>query len=102
MNTVSIWVELEGTEVEIQFNYTYSYQAAKLSGPWDESYPESEDFEFEVIEPTFWLNALEQWELNDIPEEVFFEAAMEDIASDKADYADYKYDEYRDSLMEGC
>ena len=99
MNEVTIQVELDGTEFDITFSYEHSYQPAKLSGAWEDCYPEEEEFEWEIIEQPYWLNAIESWELLEIDEDVFWDAAMNDIASCKQDYGDYLYDQMRDDLI---
>ena len=101
-NTTSIWIELDGVEFCIEFEYSYYYHPAKLSGPWEDSYPEEEEFEFEITGKTIWLNAIESWELFHYNEDMFYEAAMEDIKGIEPDY-NPMWDNERDYLIdEGC
>ncbi len=99
MNEVTIQVELDGTEFDITFSYEHSYQPAKLSGAWEDCYPEEEDFLFTIEDIPSWLNAIESWELYEVHEEVFWDAAMNDIASCRADYGDYLFDQMRDERL---
>ena len=102
MNEVTIQVELDGTEFDITFDYEYYHRPAKLSGAWENCNPEEEEFSFSIIELPLWLNSVEAWELYELDECVFWDAAMEDIASCKADYGDYLYDQMRDERVLGC
>ena len=102
MDTANIWVELDGTEFNIEFEYDYYYQAAKLTGPWESCHPEEEEFEFNVISPKCWMSALEELELSEIPEEIFFEAVQEDMAAERECRAADMYDSMRDDMIGGC
>jgi len=104
MNNTSIYIELDGVEFEIEFEYSYYYQPAKLYGPWEDSHPEEEDFMLSVSLPSYWLNSIESWELNEIGEDVFWDAAMEDIDLSKLDVGGM-WDNERDYLIDedlGC
>jgi len=104
MNNTSVYIELDGVEFEIEFEYSYYYQPAKLSGPWEESHPEEGEFTYEVFTPTYWLNATEAWEFMEIDEEVFWDAALNDAWGIEGDY-DPMWDNERDYLIDenlGC
>lgn len=74
-----MYVELDGTEIELSFKYQYYYQSAFTTGRPEDCYPEEEDFEYEVFEPDYWLNAIEQWELDNIGQDKFYDLAIEDM-----------------------
>lgn len=88
MNTHTIYIELDGLEHEIEFEYSIYHQDAKLSSPWEDLYPEEESFDYNVLTTDKGLNAVESYELMELREDggdVFYEVAMENIEELKDD-----------------
>jgi len=104
MNNTSIYIELDGVEFEIEFEYSYYYQPAKLFAAPEDCYPEEEEFTYEVFIPTYWLNAIEAWELSMIDEAVYWGAAFYDMEESRLDVG-CMWDVERDYLIDkdfGC
>jgi len=99
MSSTTITIELDGTEFDIEFKYEHFYSAARLFGAPEDCCPEEEEFEWVLVGTPPYLNAIESWELDEIGEEVFFEAAMANIESRKQDYGDYLYDVWKDEQL---
>lgn len=61
-------VELDGTEFLIDFEWSYYYDPGKTTGPWEDCYPESEEFEVYHNEDHMKYSAMEWWELEEFTE----------------------------------
>lgn len=88
MKETNIFVELDGTEFEVYFEYSYSYTPANTNGRPEDCHPESEEWEWELVGvDEMRYNAIELWELYHLDESVFFDAAIEDMSGSDYDLA---------------
>lgn len=82
MNTLEYWVIDDWDhEWPVEIEYTYSYDAGKYWGPMEDSYPESENFEWMVVESSKWQNAIESWVEASIDEDDVYQKVLEGVAS---------------------
>ena len=82
MNKTHTYLELDGTEFKIEFEYFYYYQAAQLYGEPGDCSPEEEEFEYNILTTDEGMNAIESYLLMEwrcVSEVLFFDAAMRDI-----------------------
>ena len=100
MNSVA-YIELDGTEFEIPFKFSYHYDPGNISGPPEDCYPESEEFEWwpdgSVDHTQF--NAMEWWELQHMDEDVFYNAAMVEMGAQEQAWAEYKWEMKRERWL---
>ena len=78
MSYATIYLETDdGSELEIEIEFTYSYQPAYISGPPEDCYPEESDFEWNISEDHRLYNALEWWAIQSIDDDSAYRVCVE-------------------------